>query len=92
VNKLKMELGSSQNEISALKELSLHAPESSHLDEVLSFLFVNLSVLINCLLKCKGQSESHTVIWYLHSLVVYIRTQKKQNVILPPLNITEMFL
>lgn len=34
VNKLKVELGSAQNEISTLKELSLNAPESTHLDEV----------------------------------------------------------
>ncbi|PNF33669.1 hypothetical protein B7P43_G12343 [Cryptotermes secundus] len=33
-DKLKMELGSAQNEISTLKELSSDAPESSHLDEV----------------------------------------------------------
>jgi hypothetical protein len=61
MNKLKMELGSAQNEISTLKELSLNAPESSHLDEVLSFFFMNLSVFIDCLLKCKGESEIHSV-------------------------------
>jgi hypothetical protein len=74
VNKLKMELGSSKNEISTLKELSLHAPEPSHLDEVLSFLFVNLSLP----LEMQGTvRKSQLLIWFSHPMVVYILDHRR---------------
>jgi hypothetical protein len=40
INKLKAEVGLAQNEVSTLKELSLNAPKSAHLDEVLNFFSV----------------------------------------------------
>jgi type II secretory pathway component PulM len=46
MNKLKTELESAQNEICALKEISLSAPQSSHLDEVFSIVILNF---IDCL-------------------------------------------
>lgn len=41
MNKLKTELESARDEVSTLKEHSVNAPKSSHLDEVLNSFLLN---------------------------------------------------